>query len=349
MIVGFILTLLSKDDKLTLVKTKGDVFMRLTLEDIKSVAVGAVKITENSDGHFNFFKCTDRQIEAWYEFGDQTLGDRAKTTTGIRLDFHTNSKSFAFRGTGRKLEVLIDGMQRGLYFPNNGEDFIEAKLDLTDSVGNHKDDIRVTLVFSSHGISELYYAELDDGAYVKRHEFSVKMLFIGDSITQGWNSHYDTLSFAWRVTNHYDAESVINGIGGAFYEPKTFDKPDFDPDIVIIAYGTNDAMRFKVFENMEQRVKGYLDLVKEAYGDKRVIVISPIWRAGAEMKPMGAEFDKKRKMVEREAVARGFEVISGLDLVPPRPEFFADTYLHPNDLGFGVYAENLIKFIDKKH
>jgi lysophospholipase L1-like esterase len=174
------------------------------------------------------------------------------------------------------------------------------------------------------------------------------MLFIGDSITQGWNSYYDTLSFAWRLTLHYNANSIINGIGGAFYEPATFDKIDFDPDIVMIAYGTNDARRFKVFEDMERRVIGYLDLVKEAYGDKRVVVVSPIWRGDADMKPMGAEFDEKRKMIEREAAERGFEVISGLELVPPRAELFADTYLHPNDLGFGVYAENLIKKLERK-
>ena len=53
-------------------------------------------------------------------------------------------------------------------------------------------------------------------------------------------------------------------------------------------------------------------------------------------------------MLATEPEARGFEVISGLELVPPRAELFADTYLHPNDLGFGVYAENLIKKLDRK-
>ena len=319
--------------------------MKLNFEQIKQITVGALCVAEDKDC-YRFYRCTEKQIRAWYD-ADVTLGDRSKTTTGVRLDFHTNSKSFAFRATGRKAEVLIDGMQRGIFFPG-GDGIINGKIELTDMIGNQKDDIRVTLVFSSHGEGALYFAELDDGAYIKNHEYSTKMLFIGDSITQGWNSYYDTLSFAWRLTLHYNANSIINGIGGAFYEPATFDKIDFDPDIVMIAYGTNDARRFKVFEDMERRVIGYLDLVKEAYGDKRVVVVSPIWRGDADMKPMGAEFDEKRKMIEREADARGFEVISGLELVPPRAELFADTYLHPNDLGFGVYAENLIKKLERK-
>ena len=320
--------------------------MKLNLEQIKNITVGALEVVER-DGYCSFYRCTEKQIRAWYEYGNETLGDRSKTTTGVRLDFHTNSKRFAFRATGRKAEVLIDGMQRKIFFP--GEDgIINGSLTLTDMIGNEKDDVRVTLVFSSHAAGTLCFAEIDDGAYVKKHEYSTKMLFIGDSITQGWNSYYDTLSFAWRLTLHYNADSIINGIGGAFYEPETFDNIDFDPDTVIVAYGTNDAMRFKVFEDMECRVKGYLDLVKKTYGDKRVVILSPIWRGNAEMKPMGAEFDAKRRMIEREAAARGFEVISGLELVPPRAEFFADTYLHPNDLGFGMYAENLIKKLDRK-
>ena len=320
--------------------------MKLNYDLIKQVTVGALNVVKE-DGYYSFYRCTVKQIRAWYDYGDETLGERSKTTTGVRLDFHPDSKRFAFRATGRKAEVLIDGMQRGIFFPDD-DGIINGEMELTDMIGNQKDDIRVTLVFSSHGVGVLYFAELDDGAYIRNHEYSTRMLFIGDSITQGWNSYYDTLSFAWRLTLHYNANSIINGIGGAFYEPETFDKIDFDPDTVIIAYGTNDAMRFKAFSDMEQRVVGYLDLVKEAYGDKRVVVISPVWRANTEMQPMGAEFDRKRRMIEREADARGFEVISGLELVPPRAEFFADTYLHPNDLGFGVYAETLIKKLDRK-
>lgn len=326
-------------------KIRGDT-MKLTFEQIKQIAVGALRVVE-CDGYYSFYRCTEKQIKAWYDYGNETLGDRSKTTTGVRLDFHTNSKHFAFRATGRKAEILIDGMQRGIFFPGD-DGIISGEMALTDMIGNEKDDFRVTLIFSSHGIGNLYFAELDDGAYIKNHEYSTKMLFIGDSITQGWNSYYDTLSFAWRLTMHYNANSIINGIGGAFYEPETFDKIDFDPDTVIIAYGTNDAMQFKVFEQMQSKVVGYLDFVKETYGEKRVVVISPIWRGNAEMKPMGEEFDRKRRMIEREAAARGFEVVSGLELVPPRAEFFADTYLHPNDLGFGLYAENLIRILDKK-
>ena len=321
--------------------------MRLSFEQIRELTAGAHDMKLHENGVISFFKCTDKQTQAWLTYGNETLCNRSKTTTGIRLDFHTDSKTFAFKtfSTG-SFEVMIDGLLREKYYPPEGERCIEVKIDLTDSIGCEKDDIRVTLVFPSHAIGRLEYVEIDDGAYAVRHEYSTKIMFIGDSITQGASSSRDTLSFAWRLTNHYNAESFIYGIGGSFYEPETFDKVNFDPDTLIIAYGTNDATCFSYCE-MQARVSKYLDLVKSEYGDKRVVVISPIWRGNAEMEPMGAEFDAKRKMIESEASLRGFEVISGLRLVPPVAECYADKYLHPTDLGFGIYAENLIKILDE--
>ena len=316
--------------------------MNLTFEQIKSITVGAVSIDKKDNGIIEFKKCTERQIQAWNDFGSSELCFRAKTTTGIRLDFYTNSKSFSFKaGGGCKFEILVDGkIRERLVF--DGEKNIETSIKITDALGKEKEESRVTLVFPSHSIGELEYVAIDDGAYIRRPEYKHKILFIGDSITQGWNSYFDSLSYAWRVTRYFDAESVINGIGGAFYQPETFEKIDFDPELIILAYGTNDACRFD-YDGMKDRTTKYLDLIKENYPDKKVVALSPIWRAKADGKTMGEDFEKKRLMVEQEAAARDFYVVPGLELVDSRAELFADTYLHPNDLGFGVYAENLIK------
>ena len=317
--------------------------MKLNFETIKTITRGAVRVWEES-GIFNFAKCTEKQVDAWYKFGSDVLGYRAKTTTGIRLDFYTDSKTFSFKtASGDKFEILVDGMIRERFV--RGEDaFIEKTVKLTDPILKDKDEFRVTLVFPSHSVGSLEYVEVDDGAYLKAPEYKTKMLFIGDSITQGHNSKYDSLSYAWRTVQYFDADAVINGIGGAYYMPESFDAIDFDPDTVILAYGTNDACKFD-YAVMKEKTVGYLDLVKEHYGDKNVIVISPIWRARDTGAVMGEDFENKRKMVEDEAQKRGFYVVHGLKLVPPIADFYADKYLHPNDLGFGVYAENLIKEI----
>lgn len=319
--------------------------MILSFEQIKSVTAGAVKIWEEN-GAVRFAKCTDKQVEAWYKYGSDILGHRAEATTGVRLDFYTNSKSFAFKtASGDKFEILIDGVIRERY--TRGEEaYIEKTVALTDAIGREKNELRVTLVFPSHSVGSLEYVKIDDGAYLRAPEYKTKMLFIGDSITQGHNSKFDSLSYAWRTVSFFDADAVINGIGGAFYMPESFDAIDFDPDTVILAYGTNDACRSD-YETMKSKTVGFMDLVKNAYGDKKVVVLSPIWRAKNDGSVMGADFEAKREMVENEAGERGFFVIDGLKLVPPVADFYADQYLHPNDLGFGLYAENLIKELVK--
>ena len=45
-------------------------------------------------------------------------------------------------------------------------------------------------------------------------------------------------------------------------------------------------------------------------------------------------------MIREEEEKAGFSVLDGMTLVPHLPEFFSDKFLHPNDLGFGIYAEN---------
>lgn len=319
--------------------------MTLSLEKIKELTRGAVRIWEEN-GAVRFAKCTEKQVQAWYQYGSEVLGKRAETTTGVRLDFYTNSKTLSFKtASGDKYDLLVDGLLRS-HFVRGEDAYIEKTVALTDAIGKECNEVRVTLVLPSHSVGALEYVKLDDGAYTRAPEYKTKMLFIGDSITQGHNTKFDSLSYAWRTASFFDADAVINGVGGGFFKPEMFDTSDFDPDTVILAFGTNDAMRSD-FDTMYKNTAEFLDLVKEAYGDKKVIVISPIWRAREDGSVIGADFESKRAMVEAEGKRRGFFVISGLKLVPPIADFYADKYLHPNDLGFGLYAENLIKELVK--
>lgn len=55
--------------------------MILTLEQIKSITVGALKVWDE-EGVIHFAKCTPKQVDAWYKL-DEVLGFRAETTTGV--------------------------------------------------------------------------------------------------------------------------------------------------------------------------------------------------------------------------------------------------------------------------
>ena len=317
--------------------------MNLTIEQIKSVTFGALRIEEQSNG-LHFYKCTQKQIDAWYVLS-KTLGTRAELTApGVRLDFHTNSKHLSFGAIG-EFEVYINGLFRAKY--NMEKLGGRAELALCDPLGDALDEVRVTLIFPSHFLgAALQRLSLDDGSYIKPHQFDRKILFIGDSITQGWDSGYDSLSYAWRVMRFFNADGVVNGVGGGYFHPTVFDHIDFDPDIVILALGTNDFCKNSTTEEMRAKVSGFMDPLAKEYAGKTIFCLSPIWCAAQE-KPMG-HFRDCRRVVIGEAKKRGFIHINGLDLVPPDPVFFADaTPLHPNALGFGIYAENLIREMQK--
>ena len=325
--------------KMTACPTSG----RLSFEQIKAITVGAVNI-ECTDGGIRFFKCTHKQIAAWYR-KNEILGNRAEGCTGVRLDFHTDSKRIAFRVIeGGKYEVHVNGLLAAAYKLSSGE---RAELALLDPIGGELDECRVTLVFPSHdrrGVID--YVELDEGAFVRPHKFDCKMLFIGDSITQGWASSLDSYSYAYRVSSFFNAESVIQGIGGAYFNEESFDILPFDPDVVFVAYGTNDFGHYKAYDELRVHCEAHLGLIAEEYKGKKVFVLSPIWRDQREGKAMGT-FEGCRAVIIETAKKLGLIHIDGLILVPPLKSLFADGFLHPNDNGFSLYAENLIKEVQK--
>jgi hypothetical protein len=195
------------------------------------------------------------QIDAFYALAE-ILGVRARTTTGIRLDFETDSKYIAFEvKSGSRFEYLIDGVYQGTV--KIGEDK-SASIDLAAPC-------RITLCFPSHEIGVIDNVELSEGASAMRHSFDKKVLFIGDSITQGWNSGIDTLSYAYRTSFALNLDSIIQGVGGAYFHESTFADSEFDPDVVIVAYGTNDVSHFKTQDEMVAQLRAYIGKVKETY------------------------------------------------------------------------------------
>jgi len=310
--------------------------MKLTFEQIKTVTFGALSVKQEGE-KLLFCKCTAKQVAAWHALS-AGLGMRAETTTGIRLDFHTDSQNLTVDAAeGDKFEVHINGLAR---YRVHAEEYRAKGEKMVFSLG--EGEKRVTLIFPSHSKGVLTSVELDDGATLLPHQHSRNILFIGDSITQGWNSRYDSLSYAWRVTSFFDANSLIQGIGGAYFHESTADTLDFDADTVVVAYGTNDFGHYKTLGDLEHHANLFFSRVAEQYGKKRCFAITPIYRADMDVPKAMGSFSQCRAVVEAAAKQHGFTVVDGLTLVPHNDDFMADA-VHPNDFGFGVFAENLIK------
>lgn len=310
--------------------------MKLTKEQIRSVLFGAAEAGEK-DGALTAYKCTAPIREVWKTV-NEGVGKNAVPPTGVRLDFETDAEEVSFTLTGGPFDLLTDGL---LYDRLAGGETPET-FSLTLDGSLH----RVTLIFPSHdAVPRLFDVEISDGAAVAPHVYDEAFLFLGDSITQGWNSGIDSLSYAWRTSLHFNADCVIHGTGGGIFLPEAFEAPEgFDPDRVFVAFGTNDFSHFKTREDLQKAVSDYLDRVTAAYGDKKKYGITPIWRYDTWVKPMGT-FDECIDVIRREYEKRDFTVVDGLSLVPHHKDFFADP-VHPNALGFSLYAENLIQAME---
>lgn len=307
--------------------------MELSFSQIKQFTVGAYRVFQDDTGcHFRRF--TERQINVLF---DADPSERNHDTTGIRIDFHTDASELTVQvGSAAKYEVLVNDLT--VYCER-----LEAcaKISLSSDVG----DNRITIVLPNHAEGVIQNITLTDATYARKHDYSRKLAFYGDSITQGWNSEKDSQSYAWLTSRFWDAESRIYGIGGTTFIPEFPEDTGFRPDAVIVAMGTNDYGRGKTMAQIHDDCTAYLHAVAQANPGSKLFCVTPIWRLiGSQVKAAGTLADV-RKEIGQIAEDLGFIVIDGLLMVPHRLEYYADKGTHPNDLGFMQYALNLNKVL----
>ena len=310
--------------------------MQLTFEQIQHITKGAIQVFQAEDGiHFRRF--TDSQIEAFHA-REEVFYNRCLGTAGCQLSFHTDSENlFIFIQNGKKFEVWIDGLPTHNFLLE-----MPRRLPITLPKG----DKHIVIDLPNYTEGVLTKVLLDEGAYVRPHTHDYRFLVLGDSITQGSQSTRDSNCYASRLGRYFNAEILNLGIGGSVMSAETLEDVGFDPDIILIAYGTNDYTTSSSREALEKATCEYFDRICELYPGKRVFYISPLWRADGNLVRKTGTLDQCRAIQIAQALAHGFTHIDGYSMVPHSPDYFNDGYLHPNDIGFSYYSENLIKFLE---
>ena len=309
--------------------------MELTFSQIKNLTVGALTVTETPEG-IAFSRTTPTQRAA-YKTVFEAWAQRSDSTTGIRIDFHTDASAFTatVAATG-KYEVLVDDLTA--YFEVLTENSkIYIPLDGLDH--------RITLVLPCHTPGMIKSIELENPSYITPHKYSRKVAFYGDSITQGATSEKDSQCYTWLLTRYFDFESYNFGVGGIRFQPETVEDVGIDPELVFIALGTNNYGSNRPLELLQENCPAFFDSIKALYPKAKIFCITPIWRADGEIVKNVGTIHDARALIETEARNRGMIIIDGFTLVPHRTEYYADERLHPNDLGFAQYSMNLLKAI----
>ncbi len=313
--------------------------MLLTNEQLKSIYFGALHFKETEDGYLQAFQYTYSQMDYfrnspftfWYERCDASNCKTFEmTTAATKISF---AYRFNWKCSEDTVELYVDGLAYDIkYVRDMGQEGV-LSFDLPEG------EKQVMIYLPSD--ATLLVKDFEINADFTPATKGEKVLWIGDSITQGYGplrSSHTYVSVANRLLN-YD---ILNqGIGGYVYDKNTMVPMEgYQPDKIIISMGTNQFGS----ETMDA-VEEYYECLKKVYGDTPVLCIGPLWRGDCP----GQEAVLERFCDNVKKIAGKYPnvtVVDGFTLVPHLPEYFLDK-LHPNCLGMELYGRNLVEFIRK--
>ena len=313
--------------------------MVLTNNELKKIYFGAYFFEETKDGYLQAFQYGKAQMDYFKEAFDFWY-DRCMATTAKTLEFSTTATEISFeykiiwKGSDASFEMMIDGLIPKVEYVKDLKD--EGKITWTLPAG--KKDVVIYLPIDATVLIRNVNINAELTPAVKGD----KVLWLGDSITQGYGPLRSSCSYV-SVANRILGYDILNqGIGGYIYDNKSLMKMDgYTPEKIIVAMGTN-----QYGDKKPEVVRDYYDTLTGIYGnDIPILCITPIWRGDhIDELPVFYKFcDDIRKIASS---YKNVTVIDGLKMVPHLSEYYLDD-LHPNPLGAEIYGRNLVEIIRK--
>ncbi len=298
---------------------------------------------------------TKAQEEAYIPT-DNILYSKTKSSAGVRLSFETNTSflkltvecGYIHTRNFAGFDVYVNGnLHTHLLEPLSMDKDIYIYT-ITSKFGN-TDTKNVTVYLPFTARTSVLSVDVDDNAFITPLKKDKKMLCFGDSITHGFNAYNPSFSYVSRLTDLLGTDTINKGIGGdRFYPPLSAAKDDITPDIITVAYGTND-WHLSTPEEFDLNSQKFLSNLSENYPTAKIFALTPIWRGDRDNPKLIRNFDYiGERIIEVAASLPNVISLNGYDFVPHDPAFFLPDMLHPNDFGFFHYAANLYAEM-KKH
>lgn len=314
--------------------------MTLTLENVKEIVRGALSVREE-DGSFFFERFTEEQ-KNFYALAYERSAIRTEATASVILDFYTDSETLSFDFLIDQLNynlsdfLFIDVWEDDLMVAHIGE-HRKKMLSSSAKIALTKGEKRVRIFLPNIFKTSISNIVLDDGASLRASEKGRRALILGDSITQGNEAFFPSLTYANTIIRDLDLNAVNQAIGGEIFREEALGNvPLFDAEIITVAYGTND---WAGALNLDE-ARRYFARLRRLYPGARIFYISPVWREGSDRCVAGFDFSTACAALKSVAHGEGIEVIDGEKIMPKMSEMYVDG-LHPGDLGFTFYAKSL--------
>ena len=307
--------------------------MQLTLEEIKRIAHGALRVEQTAEGEIALYRFTEEQM-ALYERVNSGFYMKSFATSAIRLEMDTDTDTIDLHyhtrtASSRRFyyfDVFVDGVMVKHFGHDDIQEAVSA-LHLDLPAGTH----RVCIYLPNLTAASIRSLELSDGATFTPVERSLKLLCYGDSITQGYDARFASQSYVNLLADKLGAEVVDQGIGGEIFRPELVTPLNYQPDIVTVAYGTNDWSG-QTRERTVPAANEFYAKLRALYPAAKIFAITPIWRADNHRITKVGSFPEGVQIVREAASAQqGVILVDGDKMIPHLREVCSDAYLHPND------------------
>lgn len=323
--------------------------MILDTTQLRGILHNALRHSFDEKGGLHVCRFSQQQMNTYAQdpLRDWTL--KTHSSASVTFDFITDSdyislKFDLFPGSSQQygsIDLYVDGV-----FHNSRvlEDLSIKLAGFSLPEGEH----RVTVYFPWSTETVFNEVHLSDGATVIPVEKRCRILCFGDSITQGYISKFTSLSYVNQMARALDAEVFNQGIGGYYFNEITLDESivDVKPDIITVAYGTNDYSRRETAEDYKAHAAAYIQKLGMLFPNVPIVGILPIYRDDLNFharrlhRPYSLDDGRQILRACYEALPEGYVVEE--TGIPHLPQFFAADLLHPNDFGFTLMAPGIV-------
>lgn len=292
-----------------------------------------------ADGKIIPLRFTEQQFDEYAKVEAFRL--RSFCPAGVCIDIMTDSSFIEFNYTinGRTRDwIYFDVLLNGTFIWSTGSSPIDYSCtsfhyDIPDYIPK---PCRVTVYLPINIELEIYNIKLSKGAAFEAVKSpDKKMLCLGDSITQGMEAKHPFSNYVLQLSRFFNCELLNQGVGGYYFDVLSLDENlPYRPDIVTIAYGTNDWGKFETMDDFYNHCFNYISKASELYKNARIFIITPFWRSDInEIRKMGS-FHELQDAIE--SICKSFpeiNIIDGTLAIPGIPDYYGDKSLHPNDEG----------------
>jgi lysophospholipase L1-like esterase len=310
--------------------------MKLSSNQLKSIYFGAYSIIETNDGYLKSCQYTPEQMQ-YFKNLDDFWFERSDASNGKTLEFTTKATQFSFEykiswiGSEDSIELLIDDLIMKVFYVKD----LDKEGTLTFIMPDYNKKVVINLPTDATILLRNAQANGEVIPVLKKY----KVLWMGDSITQGYGSFRSAHTYV-NVLNRYCDYDIINqGLGGYVYDSKVLiPMKGYSPDKIVVALGAN---QYETDDFTE--IEAYYHTLQQLYQNTPVLCLTPIYR-GDSPNALTKLVNFSEKLKKICSKYPNIKIVDGLKLVPHTSEYFIDE-VHPNELGAEIYGRNLVKAI----